>query len=330
MRIPFFTRRREARESYTEAQIAAAVAKAKGASASDLTATVEAVSRLWEAGFASGRSSAVPPWMMALIGRSLIMRGQFLAWRSRSSGLLPAADHEVYGDSASPDRWRYRLTLPAPSTSITRNADSDRVLHVRVGASVRRPWEGCSPLQNAGASREALAQIERSISEEHSGPVGNIIGVNDPEQHQEPVDEIAVLKGRTILVPNSEMDLAGEGAQGRVPWKPMRIGPAPSDGTVKSREAVERSLLAASGVPVELVQPTSGSDAREGWRRFLFGTIAPAAAILAAELRRIGLDGEIDFAELRASDLAGRSRAYKQLTEAAMAPAEARRLTGLE
>ena len=124
------------------------------------------------------------------------------------------------------------------------------------------------------------------------------------------------------------MDLAGEGAQAKVPWKPIRVGPAPADGTIKGREAIERSLLAAGGVPVELVQPSSGSDAREGWRRFLHGTIAPAAALVSAELRRIGQPDEIDFADLRASDLAGRARAYKQLTEAGMTPADARRLTG--
>ena len=321
----------EVRESYTDQQVAAAVATAKGtaASASSLTATVEAIARLWEAGFASGRAEALPPWMMALCGRSLILRGEFIAWRSRSSGLLPAADHDVRGESASPDRWRYRLTLPAPSTSITRNADADRVLHVRVGATVRQPWRGCSPLANAGATRAVLDQIERSLSEEHGGPVGNVIGVPDPDSSQDVVNEIAVLKGRTILGEASEIDLPGEGQGSRTSWKPNRIGPMPADGTVASREAVERSLLAASGIPIELVQPSSGSDAREGWRRFLFGTISPAAAMLSAELRRIGQSDEIDFAELRASDLAGRSRAFKQMREAGLTESEARRLTGL-
>lgn len=104
----------------------------------------------------------------------------------------------------------------------------------------------------------------------------------------------------------------------------------PADSTVASREAVERSLVAAAGVPVELVQPSSGSDAREGWRRFLFGSISPAAAILSAELRRSGLPSDIYFAKLRASDLSGRARACKQLFEAGLPAADLRRLTSSE
>ena len=191
-----------------------------------------------------------------------------------------------------------------------------------------RPWRGCSPLANSAASTALLKQVERSLTEEHSGPVGHVYGVPDPEGSQKVADEIGVLKGRAILAEATEMDLPGEGQGGRTSWKPNRIGPMPSEGTIAAREAVERSLLAAAGVSVELVQPSSGSDAREGWRRFLFGTVAPAAAVVSAELRRLGLDGEIGFETLRASDLASRSRAYKQLVEAKMPDADARRIAG--
>ena len=319
---------RESEDSYTDQQVAAAVATAKGTAASALTATVESIARLWEAGFTAGKSETLAPWQLALCGRALALKGEVLFWRA--SGLLPVADHDVQGDSAFPGRWRYRLTMPAPSTSITRNASADTVLHARVGATPRQPWRGCSPLTNAGATRAVLEQVERSLSEEHGGPVGNVVAVPDPGNSQDVVNEIAVLKGRTILGEASEMDVPGEGAGSRTNWKPNRIGPMPADGTIASREAVERSLLAAGGVPVELVQPHSGSDAREGWRWFLWSTIAPAAALVSAELRRIGLPDGIDFAALNASDLAGRARAYSQLRKAEMPEADARRLTGLE
>ena len=128
----------------------------------------------------------------------------------------------------------------------------------------------------------------------------------------------------------SELDLAGEGQSGRTQWKPNRIGPAPSAGTIAAREGVERSLFSAAGVPVELVQSVSGSDAREGWRRFLWSTIAPAAGLVSDELKRLGLDSEIRFDSLNASDLAGRARAYGILVSNGMPDDEARRIAGFD
>jgi len=320
----------EMRETYTDQQIAAAVATAKGTAASALTATVEAAARLWEAGFSAGVSSVLAPWQLALTGRALLLKGEIVFWRSGRSGLLPVASHDVQGASAFPGRWTYRLTMPTPSTSITREAKADRVLHARIGCTVAQPWKGCSPLTNSGASTGMLQQVERSLSEEHAGPVGSVVGVPNPEESQAVINEIAALKGRVIAAEASEMDLPGEGAAARTSWKPNRIGPAPAEGTIASREAVERSILAAAGVPVELVQPSSGSDAREGWRRFLWSTVAPAASIVSAELRRLGLDSAISFDALNASDLAGRARAYSQLRKAEMDDSEARRIAGFD
>lgn len=320
---------REVRQSYTDQQVAAAVATANGTAASGLTATVEAAGRLWESAFSAGRSTELEPWQLGLIGRELLLHGQSVWWRSGRSGLLPVSDHDVKGRSASPQRWTYRLTLPAPDTTLQRqNVAADRVLHVRIGATRQRPWRGCSPLANAGATRAVLEQVERSLDEEHRGPVGNVIGVPDPEGSQPVADEIGKLGGRAILAEATELDLPGEGQSGRTSWKPNRIGPDPAATTPHVREGVERSLLAAGGVPTELVLPSSAGEGREAWRRFLFATIAPAAGLVSAELRRLGLDPEIRFEELRASDLAGRARAYKQLREAGMEEAEARRVTG--
>ena len=86
-------------------------------------------------------------------------------------------------------------------------------------------------------------------------------------------------------------------------------------------------LLAAAGVPVELVTSRSGTDTREGWRRFLWSTIAPVGRIVAAEAQRV-LGGRIDWAALGASDLAGRARTYRLLRDAGMTDAEARRICG--
>jgi len=62
----------------------------------------------------------------------------------------------------------------------------------------------------------------------------------------------------------------------------------------------------------------------------LWATIAPASRIVVAELQRLGVDSDIDFTNLNASDLAGRARAYGQLVTGGVSDADARRLTGFE
>ena len=65
-------------------------------------------------------------------------------------------------------------------------------------------------------------------------------------------------------------------------WRPQRIGPVPSQYSVSARRDVERSILAACGVPVSLVIPSAGADAREGWRRFLWKLLAAVGVALMA------------------------------------------------
>ena len=319
---------REHRESYTDQVVASAVASANGTAASGLTAVVEAVAFWWERALSGGRSDALSPWMLGRIGRDLVLRGESLWWLSRG-GLQPVSDHEVRGGSGDPRRWSYRLTLPSPDSTISRTVASDRVLHVRIGSPRNQPWRGCSPLVNAAATKAVLEQIERSLAEEHSGPVGNVIAVPDPEGSSAVATEIGSLKGRSILTEASEMDLPGEGQSARTQWRPNRIGPAPSTGTQAIRQDVELSIAGACGVPTELIRPAAGADPGQAFRRFVSSTIEPIAALLSAELRRLGLASEIDFGTLRAADLQVRSRAYAALRKTDFPEADARRLCGL-
>ena len=112
-------------------------------------------------------------------------------------------------------------------------------------------------------------------------------------------------------------------------WRPQRIGPAPSHYSVSACLDVERSILAMCGVPVSLVIPTARADAREGWGRFLYGTLGPVAALVGADLEWVGLSGRLDFRALMASDLQGRARAFRQLRYGGMGEAEARAVCGI-
>ena len=65
----------------------------------------------------------------------------------------------------------------------------------------------------------------------------------------------------------------GQGERTRSDWRPQRIGPVPPKYSVSARLDVERSILAECGVPVSLVIRPAGADGREGWGRFLHGTL---------------------------------------------------------
>ena len=330
--VPFSARTREHRESYTDLKVQAAESTASGTAASAAVAAVEAALGLWERGFTSARSSVLKPWQLALAARSLLLRGESVWWVSRGSGLLPVSSHDVTGKSASPDRWQYRISMATPSTTITKNVSAGSIVHFRVGADRSAPWRGCSPLANASATRGLLERIEKSLTDEHKTPVARVVGVPDPESSQEVANQIAAGGGRVLLGEQAEAGIPGGGVNARSDWSPDRFGPEPETGSVTLRADVERSILAAAGVPSELVIPSSGGgDARESWRRFLYSTIAPIGAIMSSELARIGLESEIHFDELRASDLAGRARAFKQLTEAGgLESGEIKRLTGFD
>ncbi len=83
-------------------------------------------------------------------------------------------------------------------------------------------------------------------------------------------------------------------------------------------------VLTACGIPAEFVEAGDGTARREAWRQFVFGAVAPLARSVEVELtEKLETPILLDFSELRASDLAGRSRAYKQLIEAGMTEAQA-------
>ena len=111
----------------------------------------------------------------------------------------------------------------------------------------------------------------------------------------------------------------------------MRIGADPPDTLRALRSEVGRAVLGCAGVPVELFEPGQGTGQREAWRRFLFGSVAPLANIILEELRsKLEVpDLKFGFQELRASDLAGRARAFQSMTTSGMDPAKAAGLAGL-
>ena len=94
--------------------------------------------------------------------------------------------------------------------------------------------------------------------------------------------------------------------------------------------AAQLAVLAACGVPDELVQAADGTGQREAWRRCLHGTIQPLGRVVAEELTRMTRrEVTLDFEALAASDIAGRARAFQSMVAAGMDAGAAAAAAGL-
>ena len=171
------------------------------------------------------------------------------------------------------------------------------------------------------------------LGDESAGPRGSLLPV-PKDGGSESLDglrgQIGKLAGRMALV-ESTVNWTSDVRQHVGPdWTPRRFGAAPSAALVELQRLSARQVLAACGVPIELVELADGTGNRESWRRFLFGTVAPLGRIVELELSgKLETPVTLQWAELRASDLSGRARAYQSLVGAGMAPERAAALSGL-
>ena len=115
-------------------------------------------------------------------------------------------------------------------------------------------------------------------------------------------------------------------------WKPDRIGAHPPESLIRQTSTATMEILAACGVPPELVSGGDGASLRESYQRLLHSTIAPLGRIVERELRDKVHEGiGLSFDLLFAANVQGRVRAWRFLVgnEAAMAPTIAARLVGM-
>ena len=337
--------RRASSGNYTD-QILAAIhgAAAGNRAAIDKTAALEIAAGTVGRAFASAKVSGparliqpLEPAFLAEVGRQLIRRGEALyaiqVSNMGSVSLLPAGSWDIAG-TARRESWRYRVDLYGPSGSETLNMGAESVLHFRYATDPARPYLGLGPLQFASLSGRLHSEAAGALADESAGIRGYVmpypIGGDDSSITRLKSD-LAGLKGRLAFVETTAAGLGeGRDAAPRRDWEAQRIGadfPAP---LVDALTASGRSVLAACGVPVELLERGDGTSSREAWRRFLWSTIQPLANCATRELRR-GLESDeisLTFEELRASDLAGRARAFSQITDGKLPAEKAAELVG--
>ena len=321
-----------------------------GAKASS-TAAAEAAAGLLGRAFASATvqpstvvTRALSPNCLNMAGRAMIRRGEivFLIRATPTGWILTAAETvQVFGGD-DPKTWEYVLTLTGPSNSRTVRVGSDRVIHWRWGTDPAQPWRGISPLAAASETSRMLAESTSHLADEASGPRGSLIplGVDPGEDDDETTSPVAklqkmigALRGSAALVESTRN--MGDGLPMGSPtgdWKQSRLGANPPDALVDLSDKASLAVLAACGVPPELMSgQAQGTAAREAFRRFLHATVTPLLDGMAREaahkLDAPGLAFNTDG--LFAADVQGRARAFQSMVGGGMEIERAAALSGL-
>ena len=288
--------------------------------------------------------TGLTPAAMAQIGAAFISHGESVWLISIEGGevrLHRAASWLITGTGPDPDNWRYDLMLPGPSQIERVIVPAEAVLHPRVNMDPSAPHRGRSPLALAGYSAAALANTERQLAEELSGPSGMLIPApldalgSVREDGTDPLGAleaaIGSLAGGTALVPTlSRAELTG-GAGVAADWRSVRIGANPPESVVTLRGDGHDALLAACGVPPQLFSGgAQANSAREALRQFLHLAISPVARVLEVEARtKLEAAVALDFTALHASDVQGRARSFKSLVDGGMSLQDAAAASGI-
>lgn len=339
-------KRLEKREAapYTDAVVDSIVAAATGGTAAvTQVGALEIAAGYWARAMASAAVTpdmpAVTPALLGMIGRELCRRGEavfLIAIENGGIKLYPAAAWDIRGGAAE-SSWLYRVDIFGPSGNRTVTMPAAGVVHVRYAVDPARPWAGISPVGWARATGKLAANLEQRLGEEAGAPVGNLLAI--PKDGGDSALEslrkqLANLRGKTALVETTTAGWGdGRAAAPMSDWSQKRIGGNPPEVLNELRSAAAVSVMAACGVPPALGMIGTGTDGtaqREGWRRFLHGTIAPVAAAVAGELAmKLDAPVQLNFDSLFASDLTGRARAFSGMVKGGMAVADAAALAGL-
>ncbi len=346
MKFPW-TKTENYQSGYTDALVAALIRQVRGRTAGlslvSETGALESVAGLVGRAFMACEVSgeevyarALNPQIMEMIGRALLRRGDAVFVLDTSDGLtlLPSSTHYV-GGGPMPSSWEYECTIPGPGYFTTiRKLNADSVVHFRYGVDVETPWRGNAPLSVARGLADILSEVTTYLAQESAMPRGAYLPT--PKDGGDSTIESLKADTRTaagaILFVESMAQYWEDGESKPVPseWQTRHFGPQPPAAMVETAKMARSEALGAMGLNEALFGGADSAALREAWRMALFSLIAPLGQLVQSELRA-KLDSSItlSWTELRASDLAGRARAWQSLVSGGMDMKEASAISGL-
>ena len=251
---------------------------------------------------------------LAQMARDFMYRGESLWYLNPNP--IRGSYYTVTGNH-DPDSWRYDLTLPSPSDSVTmQGLDKSDCLHIIYQQNFVKPWEGISPLRGALGSK-MLSALESSLGKEaDQNAVGQVIPVPSDvlanERHKKIASQVNKLLGKTAIVPSTQDKWKGTGMPPKNDWKSERLGIEWPSHLVQDAERIGRQVFAAVGVPFSLgSEKSDGASMREGYRQLVYGTGMPLANLISEGWERsTGERVSINFDSMMAADVAGRARSF--------------------
>ena len=329
-------------DTLTQLLVARAGGGEEPTGSASITAAAECAAGMWSRSFAAAKvtpdTAVLTPSLLASIARSLIVAGESLhviQVRGGELHLIPSGSWDVLGDSADPSSWEYKAQIDGPNGARTITVPSAMVIHCRYSYDPSRPWQGIGPLARAGLDAGLLSAVVTRLKQETSAPSGYLI--------PSPVDggstttatlreDLKAAKGGVLLAETVSGGYGDSSAAPHGDWSQRRFGGEPPDVFRALRSEVGSSIMDAAGIPASLSYPQAdGTSQRESWRRFLHGSVAPVARIVAGEIEsKLEIAGlKFDFMGLYASDIVGRSNAVRALTRAGVSVERALELAGL-
>lgn len=315
----------------------------------------------------TGATTALTPWTLGRIGRQLALRGEIVFAITEGEAGIMLEECSTW-DVRNNWRYRVDLPRPQrtiqrwlPRESVlhfmyaTRPAQpwrglgpmhfcpATRDLAARLDWSLDNEYRTPTGTVLFGAEQvvydptsDELAKLEKDLRSGRLVAIGNTKRLFDYENDD----------------PGLEMSTGVPGtppAGGRVPtqdiregfgdsaWTPpndnpvsARLGPSPPSVVTGLRQGVGGDVLAAFGIS-PMMYAMNAAAVRESWRQFLYATIAPVAKLVAQEAaEKLNAPGlRFDFAELQASDVAGRARAFQSLRNGGLDIETARKIAGV-
>ena len=232
-----------------------------------------------------------------------------------------------------PSSWTYDLSLAGPGELTTmRPVRAEGVAHFRYGCDIETPWRGNAPLGVARAIGDLMAEATTYLTQESGSPRGSFLSTpkdGDDETIAQLRADVKTAQGAMLFV-ESQANNWESGGQPSGDWGNKHFGPSVDAGMISTMKLARSEALGAIGLNEALFMGADSAALRESWRLALFSLIGPLGRLVEAELRaKIDPGISLSWTELRASDLAGRARAWQALVKGGMPLQEASAIAGL-